>query len=695
MRFRSVLVCLAVPVAFGQGAFTLEQVMSSAFPSDLTAAPKDNRVAWVLNQKGTRNIWIAEGQGFEARQITRYAKDDGQEITGLAWTSNAKGVVYTRGGEPNRAGEIPNPTSDGKGAEQAVWVQSIDGGEPRKLGAGSDPAVSSQAGRVVWVHKGQVWSALLEGEAKAAQLFEGRGKASGLSWSPDGSKLAFVSGRGDHSFIGVYDFAAQSLRYVDPSTDRDGVPCWAPDGRHIAFVRVPSERQILPFGPQRSARPWSIRVADVADGSAREVFRASEGIGSVFAGEYVRANPLVWTATGHIVFPWEKTGWQLLYSVPASGGEPHLLTPGAFEAESLFVSRDTGNVVFTSNQDDTERRHIWSVSADGGAPKAWTKGKGIEWSPVLLSDGQTLACFRSDARTPAHASVRMASGEWKDLAPAAIPSDFPSASLVEPQTVSFSATDGMMISGHLFLPPKSQKGEAHPAVLFFHGGSRRQMLLGFHYRAYYHNAYALNQYLASQGYVVLSVNYRSGIGYGMEFREALNYGATGASEFQDVVGAGLYLRGRPDVDPKRIGLWGGSYGGFLTAMGLARASNLFAAGVDVHGVHDWNTEIHNFVPNYDPNEPQLAAFTRKAWESSPLASVDGWRSPVLLIHGDDDRNVNFSETVRLAEQLRKRNVYFEELIFPDEIHDFLLASSWLRAYRAAADFLDRKLAHAQ
>jgi dipeptidyl aminopeptidase/acylaminoacyl peptidase len=226
-------------------------------------------------------------------------------------------------------------------------------------------------------------------------------------------------------------------------------------------------------------------------------------------------------------------------------------------------------------------------------------------------------------------------------------------------------------------------------VLFFHGGSRRQMLLGFHYRGYYHNAYALNQYLASRGYVVLSVNYRSGIGYGMEFREALNYGARGASEFNDVMGAGLYLASRPEVDRARIGLWGGSYGGYLTALGLARASDLFAAGVDLHGVHDWNQVIRNFVPAYQAE--QRVEVARLAFESSPMASLDTWRSPVLVIHGDDDRNVPFSETVGLVERLRARGVEVEQLIFPDEVHGFLLHRNWIAAYEATAEFFDRKL----
>jgi dipeptidyl aminopeptidase/acylaminoacyl peptidase len=266
------------------------------------------------------------------------------------------------------------------------------------------------------------------------------------------------------------------------------------------------------------------------------------------------------------------------------------------------------------------------------------------------------------------------------MAPETIPADFPTDDLVVPQQVIFTASDGMPVHGQLFLPSGNAPGKKHAAVVFMHGGSRRQMLLGWHYMDYYNKAYAMNQYLASQGYVVLSINYRSGIGYGLNFREALNYGATGASEFHDVEGAGLYLRTRADVDAARIGLWGGSYGGYLTALGLARASSLFAAGVDFHGVHDWSTRL---TANAD--------VARTALESSPMASVRTWRSPVLLIHGDDDRNVNFSETVTLANALRQQGVYFEQLILPDEIHSFLRHASWLRGYHAAADFLRRKL----
>jgi dipeptidyl aminopeptidase/acylaminoacyl peptidase len=290
--------------------------------------------------------------------------------------------------------------------------------------------------------------------------------------------------------------------------------------------------------------------------------------------------------------------------------------------------------------------------------------------------------------------LRLNSGKTQSLADDLIPADFPASSLVKPQAVMITAADGMVVHGQLFVPPNARAGERHPALAFFHGGSRRQMLLGFHYMYYYSNAFAMNEFLASQGYVVLSVNYRSGIGYGLNFREALNYGAQGGSEYNDVLGAGLFLKNRADVDPARIGLWGGSYGGYLTAMGLSRASDLFAAGVDFHGVHDWSSwrESIGAPTGGDPKAQQeFREALRLAYDSSPMASVDNWKSPVLLIHGDDDRNVSFQQTEILADALRVRHVPFEELIFPNEIHDFLRHEHWLEAYRATADFFARKL----
>ncbi len=674
-------------------SFTLEQILNSPFPSSLVAAPAEGKVAWVYQARGVRNVWVAGPPDYRGRPITAFTEDDGQEITNLAWAADARSLVFVRGGDANRQGEYPNPRSIPAGLEQSLWVVSLDGGgEPRKIGEGRAPAVSPRGDRVAFLCKDQVFWAPLVGVEEPSPLIRARGSAGSLRWSPDGSRLALVSSRGDHSYIAVYDLTSKTLRFLDPGVDRDDQPAWSPDGQRIAFLRQAASRSFFSFGPQRTAEPWSIRVADLATGKSREIFRADKDRGSAFHG-IVAENQILWGAEDRIVFPWEREGWTHLYSVPAGGGQAALLTPGAFEVEHVSLGPEGKTVIFSSNQDDIDRRHIWSVpvfSVPGGRPTALTSGKGLEWSPAPTTDGRAVAFLRSDARRPAHAAVRLESGEVRELAPGAISADFPEATLVDPQQVIFSAADGLKIHAQLFLPKPSSVGELRPAVVFFHGGSRRQMLLGWHYLEYYHNSYALNQYLASRGYIVLSVNYRSGIGYGLEFREAENYGAHGASEFNDVLGAGLYLRSRPDVDPERIGLWGGSYGGYLTALGLARASDLFAAGVDVHGVHDWNVVIRNFTPSYDPQANLELA--RLAFDSSPMASIGQWRSPVLLIHGDDDRNVPFSETVDLVEALRRQGVSLEQIVFPDEVHDFLLHERWLAAYRAAADFFDRRLA---
>jgi dipeptidyl aminopeptidase/acylaminoacyl peptidase len=672
---------------------TIDGLLSPPFPSAIEAAPVGGHVAWIQNARGSRNIWMASAPKFETRQLTAFSGDDGQEIATLLWSSDARTLLFVRGGEPNRQNEVPNPAFDAEAPEQAIWAVDAAAGRARKLASGSAPAISP-TGQVAYLSKGQIWATDLGG-AKPAQLLTIRGRASELEFAPDGKRLAFVSARGDHSFVGVFELASRQLSYLDPSVDLDANIAWSPDGTRIAFTRTPSMRDYFLFTPRRDGEPWSIRVVDVATGHGAEAWSADRGAGSVFQG-VTADDQVMWAAGERLVFPWERDGWIHLYAVPAAGGDALLLTPGEFEVEHVALSPGRERVIYSSNQDDLERRHLWSVTVAGGAPIALTGGNGSEWMPAPVTD-TTIAVITADARAAARPAIlrqesptrgrkpRESSASIEALAP--LPSEFPAARLVEPQPVVFPAADGMPVRGQLFLPPSIGAGEKRPALLFFHGGPRRQMLLTWHYMGYYHNTYAINQYLASRGYVVLSVNFRSGTGYGLDFREALNYGAAGASEFNDVVGAGLYLKARADVDPERIGVYGGSYGGYLTAHALARASHLFAAGVDIHGVHDWNTGIRNFFPDYDP-DPQVE---RRNFESSPLAHVSGWRSPVLLVHGDDDRNVAFAETVTLVEALRKQGVTFEQLILPDEVHGFLRHETWVKVTGAIADFFDRRL----
>jgi dipeptidyl aminopeptidase/acylaminoacyl peptidase len=672
-------------------AFTLEQILSAPFPADLTAARKANRIAWTLNQQGRRNVWVSEGPQFGARQLTAYNSDDGQELSELSLSDDGNVVLYTRGGEKNAAGQYPNPTSNPAGVEQSVWSVAWSGGEPTKIDAGHSPRISPK-GIIAYLREGQIWLAPADGTAKPAQIVV-RGQNHSHVWSPDGSRLAFVSGRGDHAFVGIYDVAGKNVTFVTPSVDSDSDPQWSLDGVHIAFVRRPAETRDTPEGyfiqPDRP-HPWAVWVADASTGNAREIWRSSASPQGSFPymADDTGGGVLNWAANNRLVIASEQDGWQHLYSFAADGhGSPQLLTPGNCEVEQWSFAAQHSVLLLNSNCDDIDRRHLWIADVTTGNPRPLTRGDSIEWSPVALSDSTTLAYIGSDATHAArvfHASLGHGASP-QAFAPETQPHDFPSAQLVTPQQVMFHAADGLEIHGQLFLPRGAKAGDKHPGLVFMHGGSMRQMLLGWHYMYYYSNAYSMNQYLASRGYVVLSVNYRSGIGYGRDFREAPGRAGRGATEYQDVVAAGKFLQSRAEVDPKRVGLWGGSYGGYLTALGLGRNSDLFAAGVDFHGVHDWPTD--NWTgKNISPE------LTKLAHESSPVTAVDTWKSPVLFIHGDDDRNVYFSQTVDLIARLRaKGNVEIEQLTFPDEIHDFLLHRDWLAGYKATADFFDRKL----
>jgi dipeptidyl aminopeptidase/acylaminoacyl peptidase len=670
---------LVAPLAFGNG-FTLEQVLSAPFPSGMVASPQGERIAWVFRDRGRRNIYIAEAPAFKGRQLTRYDKDDGQEVTSLVFSPDANSIAYVRGGPPNSDGDIPNPTSDAAGAAQEVWIANTRTGAVARIAEGSEPFFSPHGERVIFSREDRLWSAPTGG-GPARKLFEIRGEVGSPTWSPDGSELAFVSGRVDHSFIAVYETRSARIRFIQPSVDRDIEPRWSPDGKSIAFIRLFNVADVYSADKERLA-PWAIWVVDARTGKGKQVWRSGDKELDSFSRTFGE-NTLQWAAGNRLVFASEKSGWAHLYSIAATGGEQVALTSGAYEVEDVSWSQDRTFAMISTNAGDTDRRHLWRVNVAGGEPRQITDGESIEASPLVLDGGKRIAFMHSTALYPFMPYIAGVDGKAaRSLSPQAVPADFPTNQLVEPEQVIFKAADGLDIHGQLF-QPKEAAGRM-PAVIFLHGGPVRQMLLGWHYLEYYYNAYAFNQYLASKGYVVLSVNFRSGIGYGRAFREAVHRGPRGASEYKDVVAAGKYLLTRRDIDPKRIGLWGGSYGGYLTAMGLARNSDMFAAGVDLHGVHDWSARVGR-APW------ATGALIQLGRDSSPIASVDKWKSPVLLIHGDDDRNVAFNQTVELVRKLRERNVEFEQIVFPDEVHDFLRHETWLAIFNAAADFFDRRL----
>lgn len=675
--------------------FALEDIKTYPFPTQLTTS--DNKIAWAFDEQGKRNIYVAEVPQFGARKLTNYTRDDGQELTGISISSDGKWVVYVRGGDHgSNWGDLEpvNPSFDAMPLKVSVWVIPFAGGEPKLYGEGDAPAISPKSDKVVYLVKGQAWVVPTDGSSATKNLFTTRGSVSSLQWSPDGSQLAFVADRGDHDLIGVYDFNKNAVNWIAPSFSKDSSPRWSPDGKQIAFVRTPGDGGVPKSLLERHHRPWSIMVADVTSGTAQQIWESPKTLPGSRPTTHGGTN-LHWGAVNRLAFLAYHDGWPHLYSISSTGGAPLQLTKGNFMNEYISISAD-GKWLYTSantgnDKFDIDRRHIIRVPIDKADMKVLTPGEGLEWSPMLTGDGAYLVYISATSqRPPLPAYLKLDKGTPQLIAEKNIPANFPGDKLIVPKQITFQSPDGLTIHGQMFEP----KGGAakKPALIYVHGGPPRQMLLGWHYSDYYSNAYSINQYLANLGFVVITVNYRLGIGYGYEFHQPERAGTAGASEYIDIKAAGEWLAKQPNVDPKRIGIYGGSYGGYLTAMALGRDSQLFAAGVDIHGVHDRTARRtqNMLMPDQYERAPDAEEALKVAWESSPVSSVPTWESPVLIIHADDDRNVRVSESTDLVQRLQEKGVPMETMMIVDDTHHWMKWSNAVKVGNATAEFFQKQ-----
>ena len=408
--------------------------------------------------------------------------------------------------------------------------------------------------------------------------------------------------------------------------------------------------------------------------------------GSVGGGAAVSFLP----GSSRVMFLSERDGWMHLYTLDAASesAKPAQLTSGTWEVASVDVSRDGQTLYVTSSEAHPGERHLYSLAAAGGARTKITSMTGSNEAEVS-PDGTTLGLVFSYSNKPPEVFVMANTPGAAAKQVTTTPTEaWRAFKWIDPKVITFKARDGVDVHARLFTPEMigAKRDATRPGVVFVHGAGYLQN--AHKYWSTYYREYMFHNLLAARGYVVLDVDYRASSGYGRDWRTAI-YRHMGGKDLEDVVDAAKYLAAAEKADPRRIGVYGGSYGGFITLMAMFTTPDVFAAGAALRPVTDWAHYNHGYTSNI-LNVPQKDAEAYR--KSSPIYFAEGLKGALLICHGMVDTNVHFQDSVRLVQrliELRKEN--WELAAYPVENHSFTEETSWADEYKRILKLFDDNL----
>lgn len=695
-----VLLLLPAAVMAQEGVLPLERIYAKPYiagsrPEAVALSPDGATILYRRDTtaRGTYRLWRmnADGNGKEMIADTLVGE--------IAWSPDGRSAACTRKGDlffcdPAFAA-FTRVTKSSDGASSLAW---------------------SKDGRILVFRQGGALLAVSPGKPGFTEIAKSPRKEVSerlVDLTPDGRRalIAESDREGEKEFLVPHftgkDVTTSPLRSGLAKTRYGIAPV---DTGATVWIKLPGEERfyggdaaIAPDGRSLFIERFS------ADRRTRELFVA--GIDSGKAKRIYDEHDDAWVEGGLATTRWmpdgksivttsEREGWNQLYIMRADGSGRKRLTHGDWEVHWFDITPDGKTILFQANKDDLQQWQMYSLDIAGGAITRLSTRTGSYENPAMAGNGSVILADYSDFNRPTelaaialHAPGAPAATDGHAAPPADrlltddVPAEFKSIHWITPEIVHFKARDGASVPAMVYRPEHPEPGRKYPTVVFVHGAGYLQNVERFW--SYYYREAMFHTRLVQRGYVVVEIDYRGSAGYGRKFRTDIEM-HLGGKDLDDEVDGLEYLSRFGYIDTQRVGIYGGSYGGFMTLMGLF-CTDKYACGAALRAVTSWeNYYRHNAwytgarlgTPEDHPDAYKI---------SSPITYADSLRRPLLILHGMVDDNVFFQDAVQLVAKLQKAKKPFELMVYPDEAHAFTEPDSWLDEYGRIEQFFDAHL----